>query len=119
FLPKSLLANDFNKDRHLDIAVLDAFGKVGRLTGDGTGFFALTGTFDAGDSPSSFAAGDVNNDGFLDLVIANNKTATNTGQISVLLNASGNGFSDAPISINSSAFNNVNLRSVVVTHVDQ
>ena len=66
-----------------DIVVAnDVDDSVSILLGDGTGGFDNLGNFMVGDSPSSVAIGDFNNDGRPDLVVANWDSA----DISILMN---------------------------------
>ena len=69
--PVALAVADFNKDGNLDLAVVDGkpAGNVEVLLGDGTGNFVKQGLFAAGDNPQSIAVGDLNNDGWVDIVM--------------------------------------------------
>ena len=97
--PIDLIANDFNHDGNLDLAVSNnGLSTITLLTGTGTGTFNVGASVAAGGSSSNFlSAGDVNGDGNLDLVQGN---TNNT--VSVLLSNSagvftlvgGAGFSD-------------------------
>src|SRR5439155_390611 len=103
--PVALAVADFNKDGNLDLAVVDGkpAGNVEVLLGDGTGNFVKQGLFAAGDNPQSIAVGDLNNDGFPDIVVTNQTTPLQTsnnqfittGYVSTLINARGVGFNAA------------------------
>jgi hypothetical protein len=74
--PVALAQGFFNADANPDLAAVnfaDSPGTVASLLGTGTGSFtpATEATHDVGDSPQSVSAGDLDNDGFDDLAVAN------------------------------------------------
>ena len=83
-----LVVGDFNADNHLDAAIvaLDT-DTVYVLQGDGTGALTLNGTYATGSGPFDVAAADVNGDGTLDLVTADqaNTVPISAPSVSVLL----------------------------------
>lgn len=84
-LPRSLVIGDFNNDGHLDVVVAN-FGSGGRgslsiLLGNGKGGFQSRRAVSLGGSPKDIEAGDFNQDGKLDVVVA----FINTRRMAVLL----------------------------------
>ncbi len=75
--PTGMVAADFNKDGHLDLAVANSSRSRGpqrplRLcSGKGDGTFTVGATLQAGTGPSAVVASDFNCDGMLDLVVTN------------------------------------------------
>jgi hypothetical protein len=88
----AMLSADFTHSGNLDIAVAESSqSSVGLLLGNGNGTFQGATSFPTAQFTNAIAAGDLRNDGNLDLVSANNPcTSTNClpGTVSVLL---GNG----------------------------
>lgn len=70
--PYSIVAHDFNRDSHVDLAVSNSgSNSVGIFLGDGTGNFGGQRTYPTGASPNTLVAADFDRDGLLDLVTAN------------------------------------------------
>jgi hypothetical protein len=88
--PSSVAIGDLNGDGKPDLAVTNSEASGGGphtvsvLLGNGDGTFGVYSDFDTGSAPVFVAIGDLNGDGRLDLVVANEKSST----LSVLL---GNG----------------------------
>ena len=95
--PYGMAAADFNNDGNLDIANTGASrtpgqSKVSIMLGDGAGGFTVS-QFSVGDSPSSNEAGDLNNDGKVDLVVAGALPGNTTGNfISTYIGDGAGGF---------------------------
>jgi hypothetical protein len=92
--PVSVAAGDVNGDGRFDLAVAKRnSNQIAVLLGNGSGGFtqAVGSPFAVGTSPQSVAVGDVNGDGQLDLVTANNGSNNAT----VLLGNGSGGFTQA------------------------
>ena len=69
----SVIIFDQNADGHLDLATTGG-GSLSVLRGDGAGNFEVFETVSAGEHPVDLKSGDLNNDGWPDLVIVNHET---------------------------------------------
>jgi len=95
--PVALIAADLNGDGIMDIAVANELGRgasqaLSVLIGNGDGTFKAAANYPGGQAPRGIAFGDFNNDGSIDLVVANN----NGNNVTVYLN-NGNGTFQAPV----------------------
>ena len=91
-----LALGDFDNDGRLDVAVTDSKGHVDALLnhgtlGDGTINFGTVASYAVGKGPVSVKVGYINNDGYLDLVVANSKS----NSVSVLMGGVGGAFGPA------------------------
>ena len=81
-----VVVEDFNGDQKLDVAISHGLGgspgAVDVLLGDRTGNFASQATYPVGNGPVGLATGDFNEDGAVDLAVANSADRT----IGILLN---------------------------------
>ena len=76
--PYSIAINHFNKDKYLDIVVINSkTNNIAILPGFGNGSFGMGMTYSTGDRsrPYAIAIGDFNNDRRLDIVVANSGTS--------------------------------------------
>lgn len=105
--PNGMIAGDFNRDGHLDLAVATTGSNtLSFLRGNGDGTFLAALNSSAGNAPYSVAAGDFDGDGDLDLAVANR---TAPGTVSVVRN-NGSGTFGAPTSLTTGD----NSRSVAI-----
>lgn len=97
--PKSIVIGDFSGDQVLDIAVANVgfdpngpgnINTVSVLRGSGNGTFLAPVAYDAGPSIRSIAAADLDVDGDLDIIVANDGMFDNI--ITILFNNGGTGF---------------------------
>lgn len=85
---------DFNRDGHLDLAVIQTVSsRVALFEGDGRGHFVPAGAYDTAGFPEPFIASDLNGDGCLDLAVPGNTPPVGpadvlTTRVSILLNVS-------------------------------
>ncbi|MCI2429161.1 VCBS repeat-containing protein [Candidatus Acetothermia bacterium] len=100
---RGIVAADFNKDGHLDLAVVISSRRmVTVLWGDGKGRFDSTLDLATGSGPQTIVAADFNGDGFLDLATAN---ASSSESVTILLNDQKGDFrAAAPLVIDDSPF---------------
>jgi hypothetical protein len=87
--PRSIVAANFNGDSNYDIVVANSAQtshNIGLFLNNGNGGFGAQTTYDTGLNPWAIGVGDFNNDGILDVVVANNN---NQNFISVFLGQTG------------------------------
>lgn len=90
-----IVAADFNKDGLLDIAVTYLQDNAVRVMLNNGGGFGAAQTYAVGYQPYFVASGDINGDGYPDLVVSNTTTNNKVGSISVLLNNRNGTFAQA------------------------
>src|SRR5690554_7551516 len=80
FGPTIVQVADINNDTYLDFAIITNSGNVDVFINDGTGVFlpSITTTLAGGSNPKDFALIDINNNGFIDAVTANNGSGSAT-----------------------------------------
>jgi len=119
------MVGDFNGDAALDLALagISPTTFVSVLLGNGEGSFQVARTFSVGNIPVSLAVGDLNGDGWLDLVVAN--SLFGNGSVSVLLGNGDGSFQPArnfpagssAVSLSLGDFNGDGWLDVVVSNV--
>ena len=123
--PSSFIIADFNNDDRMDVAVTySSMGNIGIFLGYGDIFFAKEETFSIGfDSVSySIAAGDFNNDTFLDMVIV----SSSSSNIGIFLGYGNGSFTEQATYLTESSslsvvvgdFNNDLILDIVVAFYD-
>jgi hypothetical protein len=122
--PTSIVTGDFNGDGNLDLIVSNAIGSGptvnGNLTvllGNGDGTFTPAASPSTGVNPESIAVGDFNNDGKLDLAVANNTSNTVTillGNGDGTFSASSVATGAAPWSVSIADFNGDGIPDILV-----
>ena len=95
--PNAIIAADFNGDHILDLATANELGHgsnqaLSVLIGNGDGTFKPAVNYPGGAAPRGIDVGDFNNDGKLDIVVANN----NGNNVTIYLN-NGDGTFAAPV----------------------
>ena len=106
--PVAVVAIDLDKDKKIDLAVVSDCGSakcsqrgsVDTYFGLGDGTFRFGSSTPVNFAPTSIAAGDLNGDGVLDLVVANacgkDASCNSAGTATVLLGATGGAFNPQP-----------------------
>src|SRR5258708_6453468 len=128
--PSAIVTGDFNHDGILDVATTNT-GVTTRpdhsvivLLGKKGGGFQASKKFNVGTAPVALVATDLNNDGALDLVVADQGFPTNNGNVWVLLGDGQGNFSTPvkftagvfPIQIFAADFNNDGNMDIAVTN---
>jgi hypothetical protein len=134
--PIAIVSADFHEDnsvtpaasRQLDLAVINGLstGSVQVLRGDGKGHFSVRPVQAAGPNPTSITVGDINSDGFPDLVIGTHTDPTANGifsdSVTVLVNnripGAGNAFNN-PLATDVVDGTMFPLQAVIVTDLNQ
>lgn len=93
--PQDIALADLDGNGTLDVIVAESFadtdGAVAVRLGNGDGTFQEPRSFQAGNTPTAIAVGDMNGDAFLDIVVSNSRS----GDVSVLLGDGDGGFAEA------------------------
>ncbi|MFC1572612.1 FG-GAP-like repeat-containing protein [Candidatus Eisenbacteria bacterium] len=88
--PQAVITEDLDEDGHLDLAVANYgmetnSGNMSVFLGDGDGTFASQVSYSAGNRPGALTKGDLDEDGYWDLAVANMQSTT----ISIFINRTG------------------------------
>lgn len=115
-LPWSLVVTDVNRDGKADLVFSANNGDgvtayVSILLGTGTGSFGAATNFSVGNGPTSVAVADVDSDGKLDIITANQ----GSNNVSVLLQGEAIGFTAQPVSASTVAVGATVTASVSVS----
>ncbi|CAF3821681.1 unnamed protein product [Adineta steineri] len=123
--PMSVAVGDLNNDNHLDFTIANSgTNTIGIFLGDGNGEFSEQMTYSTGNNstPISIAVGNINNDTYLDIIVANEQTNTimifqgyGNGTIT-LLSIYSTGADSAPSSLSIKDLNNDNYLDIAVTN---
>ncbi len=90
---QDVIAAPFTPGGNYNIVVANNISNdISVLMGNGDGTFGPPAVYPVGMQPYTLAVGDLNNDGFADIVVANQDLAATTGSVSVLLNDGSNNF---------------------------
>ncbi len=101
--PIAIATGDFNGDGEPDLAVANEYtndfrggGSITILLNNGSGGFVAGSPIGVPFSPATIVTGDFNNDGILDLALADNGLTSNAGELSIFLGNGQGGFAQAP-----------------------
>ena len=127
---KDIVVADFNNDGFKDVALTNTGqsfdgNTVSVFINRGNGAFKKPENFVVGRGPVGIVAADFDNDGDIDIAVANYRA--NNGTVSVLINAGSNGFNTAltfpagttPFRIAAARINNDSLIDIVVANENQ
>ena len=94
-LPIVVSAADVNRDGKVDLICANSDGAdstLSVLTNNGSGRFVLSGSYHVGTGPAAVTAADVNGDGWVDLISANQGSTGGGNSLTVLTNNGSGGF---------------------------